>query len=386
MASDSETIFTPNRWGKVGKVALFLILFLLAGAGIGFGVYFRVTGFSDVLGQEQEIERKAKEYGMYSTRADFESVIQKLPKGYEMDSELGKIANRFESNTKGIKSNLNPYMNFSRSRKQERLILSSEMLKINSALTNSKSALEEVIFRKKPPLSNSWSMEKFFPQYDVRGVEQIQHVQEALLIEAWQEIEDANLSKALENIRFESKIRRYIASHYTNVEGAIYAVESWRTAALAYQRILEGMKSPPVGLIREMRQCIDTPIPFDFRHFSRVCFYMGADWFPVGRTIKEVARDEGNFLRFHPSIVRAWKLHLQSTAILAYEAGAKQSSDIEALEASIQTFSEKSYESKVCDSMRWALPEGGTGDIYMSNDFIEAPRKLKKYFQSHLKL
>jgi hypothetical protein len=169
------------------------------------------------------------------------------------------------------------------------------------------------------------------------------------------------------------------------VEGAVYAIESWRTAALAYQRILESMKSPPIGLMREMQECLDTPVPFDFRHYSRACFYIGADWFPRGQTIGELATDEGKFLRFHPSIVRAWKLHLQNSAILAYEAGARQTSDIEALEASIQTFSDKCYDSNVRDSMRWALPEAGTGYINASTDYMEAPKKLKEYFHSHPK-
>lgn len=379
-----EGEIVPNRWGKVGKVVLFLILFLLAVAGIGFGGYFRYAGFGEVLAREAEIKQKAKQYKMYETRAEFDAAISNLPKGYEMEAELTKIVHDFRNNTKNLNSTLDAW-GFRRSRKQKRLFLTPEIPKINSALAKSKAALANMISRRNPIISDSWAMEKFFPNYDLRGTNQIHEVQDVLLIEAWQAAEDSRLDQAKDSIRLEARVRRYIASHSSTVEGAVYAVESWRTATLAYQCILDSIKSPPVDLVREMRQCLETPIPFDFKHYTRTCFYIGADWFPKGKTISEEAVDEGKFLRFHPSIVKAWKLHLQNCALLAYEAGAGQPSKIEALEASITAFSDKIYDLKVYDSMRWALPDGGMGYFNFSQEHIDAQKKLDQYFRTYLK-
>lgn len=366
-----------NRWSKVFRVGLTLTCLLLGVLGLAYIVFLKVTDIGETLQLEPEIQQKAKAYGMYVSRLDFEKAFANLPGSPDVEPEIGTLFKEGNDQIDVDGTFLEGFFEF---------ISNGKLPKTRSGIPILKRDIASFRTRVTAFLSNSkrghrkdWDMNSFFfdPKINVFG--SITRVQEFLLYDAALEAVDGHTSLAIDELQFEARIRRYFCKASTSYRGGIYAVYSARMAQLFYLRILQNLKSPSPEIVKAIRECQETPVPFDYKHLCRSVFYMGSDWFPQGKTIAEIAERSDRNWSAVPRLTKAWKLRIQYRAILSYEAGQKFENDIDALEAAIRLLSREHYGGEWSKrSDYWSMPGVNDDSGMLSLEYSSAPGKLQK--------
>ena len=355
-------------------LSLSLVVFLIL--SICYIVFLRVTDVGETLRLESEISEKSKQYGMYVTRGDFERAIQGMPDNRDFIPDIGVLLIEANDQVDVDGTFLEGLFGFEETGKFPKT--DGGLKKLRQDIAKYQAKANHFFAMTDFKRQRSWEMTDFFVDQH-NTFEYLSRMQEFLLYDAALEAKAGHTSIAVDRIRSEAQIRRFFASSAHFYRGGINAVNSSILSQLFYLRILQGVKPLDPTVLQAIKEGQATPVPFDYKHLCRAVFYMGADWFPQGRSVSEVARPEDKFWSKIPRLTKAWKIRIEETAIEAYEAGLKSDNDIDALKESIKVL-EKSHNGGEWSRMSefWSMPGIKSSGKEFSLEFESASSKLKK--------
>ena len=306
----------------------------------------QLTDLGRTLAQEEAVNRKAKDYGMVFTRADYEKTLA-VPENENSGSALQSACRRVAQVRKAMPKEtdiiINAFMDRNRSfdpssKRNDEIFRAVEAL--SPMIEDFFRECQPVFGRKYCIMKRDWStpLETILPEY-----QQINLVHRVLMFEISKASTLRDAPRTIKAINRDAELRRCLTQMDEWLWAFRNSTRNRQESAVFMNRCLGFFSTPSKELVEAINRNMEVKPHSDYKNLCRTYFYIGGEGFPVEEQWSKILSESAMSTGFKvfaklPRVKKAFKLRFQLAAIAAYEVGLKNATKPDVVEIADREF------------------------------------------------